>query len=215
MPLADYEIIEAAKRGMIEPFEPTQVSAGKISYGVSSFGYDARVGRDFRILSNKGPAILDPKRPNEATFESLKIERDGEDEYVIVPPHSFVLAASLEYFRIPRNVLVECIGKSTYARIGVYVNITPLEPQWEGEVTLEFFNSGPKPARIYIGEGACQFVFHTGRSPMISYADRKGKYQFQRGVTLAKVSEVMNESICTTAPSAGAERGGAEACRID
>jgi dCTP deaminase len=189
MPLTDYEIIEAAKNGMIEPFEPAQVSGGKISYGVSSFGYDARVASDFRILSNKGPAIVDPKRPDLSVFEKLDIEHDPwtRSDYVIVPPHSFVLASSLEYFRIPRNVLVECIGKSTYARIGVYVNITPLEPEWEGEVTLEFFNSGPKPARIYPNEGAAQFVFHSGKSPMVSYADRKGKYQFQKGVTLARV----------------------------
>jgi dCTP deaminase len=190
MLLCDAEIKRLAAAGMITPFLETQVAAGEVSAGVSSFGYDARVGRDFRILSNKGPAILDPKRPNASMFEQLTIETDETgDEFVVIPPHSFVLAATVETFSIPRNVLVTCLGKSTYARIGIFVNVTPLEPEWTGQVTLEFANAGAKPARIYVGEGACQFVFSTGLSPDVSYADRKGKYQGQVGVTLAKVLE--------------------------
>jgi len=193
MALADYQIEQLATEfAMITPFEPTQVSVGRISHGLSSFGYDARVGRDFRILSNKGPSILDPKRPNQSTFEPLPIERDGSDQYVIIPPHSFVLASTVEYFKIPRNVIVTCLGKSTYARIGIFVNVTPLEPEWEGEVTLEFYNAGAKPARIYVDEGAVQFIFSKGFSPRVSYADRKGKYQGQRGVTLAKVKDAFD-----------------------
>jgi len=168
--------------GMIEPFVDEQQRDGTISYGLSSYGYDGRVSDEFMIFTNVDNAVVDPKSFSTQTF----VER--QTDVCIIPPNSFVLARSLEYFRIPRDVLVVCLGKSTYARCGIIVNVTPLEPEWEGHVTLEFSNTTPLPAKIYANEGACQFLFLKGEAPPeVSYADRKGKYMGQRGVTLPKL----------------------------
>jgi len=168
----------ALEDGMIEPFVDAQKKEGTISFGLSSYGYDARVSDEFLIFTNVDNAVVDPKEFSEQTFVKRKTD------VCIVPPNSFVLARSLEYFRIPRDVLVICLGKSTYARCGIIVNVTPLEPEWEGHVTLEFSNTTPLPAKIYANEGACQFLFLKGDSPPeVSYADRAGKYMGQRGVT--------------------------------
>ena len=173
---------KAQKDGMIDPFIDAQNRDGTISFGVSSYGYDARVSREFKIFTNVDNAIVDPKAFSDQSF----VERDTD--VCIIPPNSFALASTVEYFRIPRNVLVICLGKSTYARCGIIVNVTPLEPEWEGHVTLEFSNTTPLPAKIYAEEGACQFLFLKGEGePDISYADRKGKYMGQRGVTLPQL----------------------------
>ncbi len=172
----------ATTRGMIEPFTEKLQRDGVISYGLSSYGYDARVSREFRIFTNVDNDIVDPKHFSDSSF----VERDAD--VCVIPPNSFALARTVEYFRIPRDVLVICLGKSTYARCGIIVNVTPLEPEWEGHVTLEFSNTTPLPARIYADEGACQFIFLKADSPCaISYADRQGKYQGQRGVTLPRL----------------------------
>jgi dCTP deaminase len=172
----------AEKHRMIEPFEAGQRREGVISYGLSSYGYDARVSSEFKIFTNVNSAIVDPKDFN---AESL-VDKVGD--VCVIPPNSFALARSVEYFRVPRDVLVICLGKSTYARCGIIVNVTPLEPEWEGHVTLEFSNTTPLPARIYANEGACQFLFLKGEGPCeVSYADRRGKYQGQRGVTLPRL----------------------------
>jgi dCTP deaminase len=173
--------------GMIEPFVDRQMKEdqkkqGIISYGVSSYGYDARVSREFKIFTNIDSALVDPK----AFDHKGLVDREGD--VCIIPPNSFALARTVEYFRIPRDVLVICVGKSTYARCGIIVNVTPLEPEWEGHVTLEFSNTTPLPAKIYANEGACQFLFLKGDGPCeVSYADRAGKYMGQRGVTLPKI----------------------------
>jgi dCTP deaminase len=166
--LSDKWIREAARtQGMIEPFVEAQRRDGCISYGLSSYGYDARVAPEFKIFTNVDSAVVDPK-----DFAA----------------NSFALARTVEYFRIPRDVLVICLGKSTYARCGIIVNVTPLEPGWEGHVTLEFSNTTPLPAKIYANEGACQFLFLQGNEPCeTSYADRAGKYMGQQGVTLPKL----------------------------
>jgi len=181
--MADRWIRTMAKdRGMIEPFEEKQQRDGVISYGLSSYGYDARVADEFRIFTNVNSAVVDPK---DFSLESF-VERQGK--VCIIPPNSFVLARTVEYFRIPRDTLVICLGKSTYARCGIIVNVTPLEPEWEGHVTLEFSNTTPLPAKIYANEGACQFLFLQGNEPCeVSYADRAGKYMGQRGVTLPRL----------------------------
>jgi len=172
----------AETKGMIEPFVEAQRREGVISYGVSSYGYDARVATEFKIFTNVDNAIVDPKNFSAQSF----VERDAE--VCIIPPNSFVLARTVEYFRIPRDVLVICLGKSTYARCGIIVNVTPLEPEWEGHVTLEFSNTTPLPAKVYANEGACQFLFLKGAAaPEVSYADRAGKYMGQRGVTLPRL----------------------------
>jgi dCTP deaminase len=172
----------AVERGMIEPFVEAQAREGVISYGLSSYGYDARVGDEFKIFHNVDSAVVDPKAFSPDSF----VVRRGP--VCTIPPNSFVLAETVERFRIPRDVLVICVGKSTYARCGIIVNVTPLEPEWEGTVTLEFSNTTPLPARIYANEGACQFVFLKGESACeVSYADRKGKYMHQSGVTLPRV----------------------------
>ena len=172
----------ATKHGMIEPFVESQRREGVISYGVSSYGYDARVSDEFKIFTNVDNALVDPKNFSDQSF----VERNGDS--CVIPPNSFVLARTVEYFRIPRDVLVICLGKSTYARCGMIVNVTPLEPEWEGHVTLEFSNTTPLPARIYANEGACQFLFLKADQPCeVSYRDRKGKYQGQQGVTLPKL----------------------------
>lgn len=186
MILADHEIIQRAREGMISPFEETQVRhSGEsriISYGTSSYGYDARVDRYFKVFTNVHSTIIDPKKFDELSF----VEFEGD--FCIIPPNSFVLATTVEYFKIPRDVLTICLGKSTYARTGIIVNTTPLEPEWEGQVTLEFSNTTPLPARVYAGEGACQFIFLRAQQPCnISYNDRGGKYQRQRGVTLPRL----------------------------
>ena len=173
---------QALEAGMIEPFVEAQRREGVISYGVSSYGYDARVAEEFKIFTNVDNAIVDPKNFSDQSF----VER--ETSVCIIPPNSFCLARTVEYFRIPRDVLVICLGKSTYARCGIIVNVTPLEPEWEGHVTLEFSNTTPLPAKVYANEGACQFLFLKGATPPdVSYADRAGKYMGQRGVTLPRL----------------------------
>ncbi len=174
---------QSLERGMIEPFEASQVRSGVISYGVSSYGYDMRVAREFRIFTNVHSPVVDPKAFDESSF----VEFEGD--VCTVPPNSFALARSVEYFRIPRNVLTLCVGKSTYARCGIITNVTPFEPEWEGYVTLEISNTTPLPARIYANEGIAQVVFFEADADDIcevSYADKKGKYQAQVGVTLPK-----------------------------
>lgn len=174
----------AASHGMIEPFTDSQVRAGGISYGLSSYGYDMRVADEFRIFTNVLSAVVDPKHFDEKSFVEFK------GDVCVVPPNSFALARSVEYFRIPRNVLTICVGKSTYARCGIITNVTPFEPEWEGHVTLEISNTTPLPARIYANEGICQVLFFEADDDDIcetSYADKKGKYQAQRGVTLPRL----------------------------
>jgi len=172
----------AQEKGMIEPFVDAQKREGVISFGLSSYGYDARVGNDFKIFTNVNSAVVDPKNFDQNSFV------DRNTDICVIPPNSFALARTVEYFRIPRDVLVICVGKSTYARCGIIVNVTPLEPEWEGHVTLEFSNTTPLPARIYANEGACQFLFLQGNEPCeVSYRDKAGKYQGQRGVTLPKI----------------------------
>jgi dCTP deaminase len=172
----------ALEKGMIEPFVDSQKRDGIISYGLSSYGYDARVGTDFKIFTNVDSAVVDPKNFAANSFV------DRSSDVCIIPPNSFALARTVEYFRIPRDVLVICVGKSTYARCGIIVNVTPLEPEWEGHVTLEFSNTTPLPARIYANEGAAQFLFLQGEQPCeTSYRDKAGKYQGQRGVTLPRL----------------------------
>jgi len=181
--MSDKWIRETSKsRAMIEPFVEKQTRENVISYGLSSYGYDARVGREFKIFTNVDSAIVDPKAFSPRSFV------DRETDICIVPPNSFALSTTVEYFRIPRDILVICLGKSTYARCGIIVNVTPLEPEWEGHVTIEISNTTPLPARIYAGEGICQFLFFKGDRPCeTSYADRAGKYMRQRGVTLPRL----------------------------
>lgn len=170
---------QAQKHKMIEPFVERQERQGVISYGLSSYGYDARVAGEFKIFTNVDSAVVDPKNFSDNSFV------DRQTDVCIIPPNSFALARTVEYFRVPRDVLVICLGKSTYARCGIIVNVTPLEPEWEGHVTLEFSNTTPLPAKIYANEGACQFLFLKADSPCdISYNDRAGKYMKQRGITL-------------------------------
>ena len=181
--LSDKWIKEMVKNhDMINPFEDKQVRGTKISYGLSSFGYDARVSNEFKIFTNVNSETVDPKNFKQTSFVSKKADQ------CVIPPNSFVLASTVEYFKIPNDILVICLGKSTYARCGIIVNVTPLEPGWEGYVTLEFSNTTPLPAKIYANEGAAQFIFLKGNEkPNITYADRNGKYMKQSGVTLPKV----------------------------
>jgi len=173
----------ALENGMIEPFADRQVRKGVISYGVSSYGYDVRIANEFRIFTNINTTIVDPK-----DFDSRSLVEYAGDVCVI-PPNSFALGRSVEYFRIPRNVMTICLGKSTYARCGIITNVTPLEPGWEGYVTLEISNTTPLPAKIYANEGIAQVLFfESDEDCEISYADKKGKYQAQVGVTLPRVS---------------------------
>ena len=172
----------AIEHAMIEPYVDLQKREGVISYGLSSYGYDARVADEFRVFTNVDSAVVDPKRFSQDSF----VTRTGPS--CIIPPNSFALAHTVEYFRIPRDVLVICLGKSTYARCGIIVNVTPLEPEWEGQVTIEISNTTPLPARIYAHEGICQFLFLQGASqPETSYADKAGKYMHQRGVALPRM----------------------------
>jgi len=175
----------AAEYGMIEPYEPGQVKRQgdnrMVSYGTSSYGYDVRCADEFKIFTNINSAIVDPKNFSDASFVDFK------GDVCIIPPNSFALARTVEYFRIPRNVLTICLGKSTYARCGIIVNVTPLEPEWEGHVTLEFSNTTPLPAKIYAHEGVAQMLFlESDEECETSYADRAGKYQGQTGVTLPR-----------------------------
>tara|TARA_B100000029_G_scaffold310199_1_gene302747 strand:+ start:479 stop:1030 length:552 start_codon:yes stop_codon:yes gene_type:complete len=180
--LSDKWIKKMALEGMITPFEDKQVREGKISYGLSSYGYDARVSNEFKIFTNVNSDIVDPKNFKPSNFLTKKVSE------CVIPPNSFVLASTIEYFKIPKDVLVICLGKSTYARCGIIVNVTPLEPGWEGHVTLEFSNTTPLPAKIYANEGVAQFVFLKGNQrPEVTYSDRKGKYMGQVGVTLPKI----------------------------
>jgi dCTP deaminase len=175
----------ALETGMIEPFVERQVSQGTISYGLSSYGYDIRVADEFRLFT---PAtgqltVVDPKAIDERAMAPY------QGESCIIPPNSFALARTVEYFRIPRNIMTLCVGKSTYARCGIIVNVTPFEPEWEGYVTLEISNTTPLPAKIYANEGLAQVLFFEGEPPDVSYADRQGKYQGQVGITLPRMKE--------------------------
>jgi dCTP deaminase len=170
------------EQNMIEPFAENQKRDGVISYGLSSYGYDLRVADEFKIFTNVNNSVVDPKQFDEASFVEFK------GPVCIVPPNSFALARSVEYFRIPRNVLTICVGKSTYARCGIIVNVTPLEPEWEGFVTLEISNTTPLPARVYSNEGLCQIVFFESDEVCeTSYKDKKGKYQAQQGIVLPRI----------------------------
>jgi len=176
----------AEQHRMIEPFEPKQVKEVRgrkiVSYGTSSYGYDIRCSNEFKLFTNLNSTIVDPKNFDEKSFVDVK------GDHCVIPPNSFALARTLEYFRIPRDVLVLCLGKSTYARCGIIVNVTPLEPEWEGHVTLEFSNTTPLPAKIYANEGVAQIIF-LGADEVCetSYRDRGGKYQGQKGVTLPRI----------------------------
>jgi dCTP deaminase len=170
------------EHGMIEPFEGGQVRDGVISYGVSSFGYDVRVADEYKVFTDVYSVVVDPKGFDPRSFVDVK------GEYCIIPPRSFALARTLEYFRVPNDVLVVCVGKSTYARCGIIVNVTPLEPEWCGHLTLEISNTTPLPAKIYSNEGLAQLLFFKGDEvPEMTYASRQGKYQDQRGVTLPRL----------------------------
>ena len=172
----------AREHQMIEPFVDDQVRQGVISYGVSSYGYDVRVGDEFKVFTNVYNTLVDPKNFDPKSFVDIK------DDVCIIPPNSFALASTIEYFRIPRNVLTICLGKSTYARCGIIVNVTPFEPEWEGHVTIEISNTTPLPAKIYANEGIAQVLFFQSDEPCArSYKDKKGKYQAQRGVTLPRL----------------------------
>src|SRR6266513_1838155 len=174
----------ALEHGMIEPFADRQVREGVVSYGLSSYGYDIRVADEFKVFTNINSTVVDPKNFDARSFVDMKTD------VCIIPPNSFALARTLEYFRIPRDVLTVCVGKSTYARCGLIVNVTPFEPEWEGFVTLEISNTTPLPARVYANEGIAQVLFFTadeGDECEISYKDKKGKYQAQTGMTLPKL----------------------------
>lgn len=182
---SDLWIRKKAKQGMIEPFEPKQVrfkdNTRVISFGTSSYGYDVRCANEFKIFTNTYSSIVDPKSFDNNSFV------DYVGDYCLIPPNSFVLARTIEYFRIPRDILTICLGKSTYARCGIIVNVTPLEPEWEGYVTLEFSNTSTLPAKVYANEGVAQVLFlQSDETCEISYADRKGKYLKQTGITLPK-----------------------------
>jgi len=181
--LSDGQIRQLAQtEAMIDPFVETQKRDGIISYGLSSYGYDARCSDEFKIFTNVDNAIVDPKEFSETSFV------DRKTDVCVIPPNSFVLTRSVEYFKIPEDVLVVCLGKSTYARCGLIVNVTPLEPGWEGHVTLEISNTTPLPAKVYANEGVAQFLFFKGSAPCeVSYSSRSGKYMGQRGVTLPRL----------------------------
>ncbi len=184
--LPDHWITKLAEKGMIEPFEKNQIKQSDekkvVSYGLSSYGYDLRVANEFKVFTNVYSSIIDPKNFSEDSFVNIK------GPTCIIPPNSFALARSVEYFRIPRNILTMCIGKSTYARCGIIVNVTPFEPEWEGYVTLEISNTTPLPAKIYSNEGLAQVLFFEAKEVCtISYADRKGKYMKQVGITIPRL----------------------------
>jgi len=179
---SDRWIKDMAGKGMIEPFNAKQVGKGVISYGVSSYGYDMRIDEEFKIFTNINNTVVDPKKFDEKSFVNFR------GDVCIIPPNSFALASSVEYFRIPRDVLVICLGKSTYARCGIVVNVTPLEPEWEGHVTIEISNTTPLPAKIYANEGIAQLIFlQASEICEVSYKDKAGKYQAQKGITLPRM----------------------------
>jgi dCTP deaminase len=172
----------ALEHGMIEPFEDRQVRQGVISYGLSSYGYDIRVADEFKVFTNINNTVVDPKNFDDRSFVDMRTD------VCIIPPNSFALAKTVEYFRIPRDVLTVCVGKSTYARCGLIVNVTPFEPEWEGYVTLEISNTTPLPAKVYANEGISQVLFfQSDEQCEVSYADKKGKYQKQQGLTLPRL----------------------------
>jgi dCTP deaminase len=172
----------AVEKGIIKPFEDRQVRKGGISYGLSSYGYDIRIADEFKIFTNINTTIVDPKSFDPRSFV------DYQGEVAVIPPNSFALGRSVEYFKIPRNVLTICVGKSTYARCGIITNVTPFEPEWEGYVTLEISNTTPLPAKIYANEGIAQVLFfESDEACETSYADRQGKYQGQQGIVLPTV----------------------------
>jgi dCTP deaminase len=172
----------ALEKGMIVPFEERQVRKGVISYGLSSYGYDIRIAEEFKIFTNINTTIVDPKGFDSRSFVDFK------GEVCVIPPNSFALGRSVEYFKIPRNVMTICVGKSTYARCGIITNVTPFEPEWEGFVTLEISNTTPLPAKIYAHEGIAQVLFfESDETCAVSYADRQGKYQAQQGIVLPTV----------------------------
>ncbi len=176
---------QATTNGMIKPFTEKQNRDGKISYGVSSYGYDCRVADEFMIFTNVNNSIIDPKEFNDKCFIEQKTD------VCIIPPNSFALARTVETFKIPRDILVVCLGKSTYARCGLIINVTPLEPEWEGQITLEISNTTQLPAKVYANEGLAQLLFFQGNEPCeISYADKGGKYMHQEGVVLPKVENL-------------------------
>lgn len=180
--LADHQIAREVK---IEPFEQSVKRAGCVSYGVSSYGYDVRVGSQFKIFTNVNSEVVDPKQFSARSFVDVDA---GDHGYVLIPPNSFALCETVEYFEIPRDMLAVCVGKSTYARCGIIVNVTPLEPEWKGKITIEISNTTPLPAKIYANEGIAQIIFLRGEQVCtISYADKRGKYQDQPGLTLPKV----------------------------
>ncbi|MCD6148847.1 dCTP deaminase [bacterium] len=183
MVLSDKEIEKyVQKYGMISPFFSKQSERGKISFGLSSYGYDFRIAPEFKIFTNVNNAVVDPKDFDPRSFVDFK------GDVCIIPPNSFVLGRSIEYFKIPRDLICICLGKSTYARCGIIINVTPLEPNWEGYITVEISNTTPLPAKIYAGEGIGQIIFMKGSDVCrVSYSDRKGKYQRQTGLTLPKV----------------------------
>jgi dCTP deaminase len=172
----------ALEQGMIEPFEDRQVRKDVVSFGLSSYGYDVRVADEFKVFTNVYNTVVDPKKFDEKSFVDIRAD------VCTIPPNSFALARTVEYFRIPRDVLTVCLGKSTYARCGIIVNVTPFEPEWEGHVTIEISNTTPLPAKIYANEGIAQVIFFQSDEPCeVSYKDKSGKYQAQRGVTLPKI----------------------------
>ena len=172
----------ALEHAMIEPFEDRQIRQGVISYGLSSYGYDIRVANEFKVFTNINNTVVDPKNFDDRSFVDMRTD------ICIIPPNSFALAKTVEYFRIPRDVLTVCVGKSTYARCGLIVNVTPFEPEWEGFVTLEISNTTPLPARVYANEGIAQVLFFQSDEVCeVSYADKKGKYQKQQGLTLPRL----------------------------
>jgi dCTP deaminase len=178
--LADWQI---QKEVRIEPFADASLRPGVISYGVSSYGYDVRVGRNFKVFTNARCAVVDPKHFDPASFVDI------EGDFCLIPPNSFALAETVEYLELPRDILAVCVGKSTYARCGIIVNVTPLEPEWRGKVTIEISNTTPLPAKIYAGEGIAQIVFlRADQVCQVSYADKRGKYQDQKGLTLPFVT---------------------------
>lgn len=184
--LTDQEIMTAvAEKGMISPFSQRSVDPSKISYGISSMGYDVRLGREFKIFTNVSSTIIDPKRRFLGEKNPPFVTHEGD--YCIIPPNSFVLAHSYEHFKLPDDIMSICVGKSTYARCGLIVNVTPLEPGWEGQVTLEISNTTPLPAKVYAEEGIAQFLFFKTRTPSINYRTKGGKYQNQKGITLPKL----------------------------
>lgn len=171
----------------IEPFEENIKRPGRVSYGVSSYGYDLRVGSVFKIFTNVNSQIIDPKNFSDKSFVTIDTQRTGQD-HVLIPPNSFALCETVEHVTMPRDHLAICVGKSTYARCGIIVNVTPIEPEWSGKITLEISNTTPLPAKIYANEGIAQLIFLRGeRTCAVSYADKRGKYQNQAGLTLPRV----------------------------